>query len=33
MRGSLAAEVLFVGITTGLWVAVMTHMLQVILAY
>jgi hypothetical protein len=33
MRGSLVAEVLFVGIATGLWVAVMTHMLRGILAY
>jgi len=33
MRGSLAAEVLFVGIAAGLWLAVMTHMLLGILAY
>jgi hypothetical protein len=33
MRGFLVAEVLFVGTVTGLWVAVLTHLVLRILAY
>jgi hypothetical protein len=33
MRGLLVTEVLFVGIATGLWVAVLTHLVLRILAY
>jgi hypothetical protein len=33
MRGLLVTDVLFVGISTGLWVAVLTHLVLRILAY